>query len=265
MTDIPALIKKNQERWDQMTLHPDKVASFDSTAKRLVVPDAKQRFQAVTSRLQLAGYQPVPWFAIAVIAEREYGGPQPDGKGGSKGWDKQLGQGDPLNEVSKHDPAGRGPFLDHPGDNNVNNAWLRCALDALTNCAPHAALWHDWTPGGTLTLLEEYNGLGYAVRGVPSAYVWSGTDQYTSGKFVADHVYRASAVDIQEGCAPILKRMQLLDKSISFAGSPGVVTVPPSHPTVPILPVTPLKPQQVKPAVASGGLLAELIAAFWRL
>jgi hypothetical protein len=27
----------------------------------------------------------------------------------------------------------------------------------------------DWTPGGVLTLWEEYNGLGYAARGVPSA------------------------------------------------------------------------------------------------
>jgi lysozyme family protein len=61
------------------------------------------------------------------------------------------------------------------------------------------------------------NGLGYAARGVPSAYVWSGTDQYISGKYVADHVYRASAIDVQEGCAPILARMMALDPSISFA------------------------------------------------
>jgi lysozyme family protein len=60
------------------------------------------------------------------------------------------------------------------------------------------------------------NGLGYAVRGVPSAYVWSGTDQYISGKYVADHVYRASAVDVQEGCAPILARMMALDPTIRF-------------------------------------------------
>jgi lysozyme family protein len=87
----------------------------------------------------------------------------------------------------------------------------------LVNSAPHAAKWTDWTAGGVLTLFEEYNGLGYAAMGVPSAYVWSGTDQYVSGKYIADHVYRASAVDVQEGVAPILAMMMALDPSILFA------------------------------------------------
>lgn len=40
-----------------------------------------------------------------------------------------------------------------------------------------------------LTNLERFSGIGYAARGVPSAYVWSGTDQYVSGKYVRDGVY----------------------------------------------------------------------------
>jgi hypothetical protein len=36
-------------------------------------------------------------------------------------------------------------------------------------------------PGGALTLLEQYNGLGYANRGLPSPYIWSGTDRYLKG------------------------------------------------------------------------------------
>jgi lysozyme family protein len=67
-------------------------------------------------------------------------------------------------------------------------------------------------------LLEEYNGLGYAAHGVPSAYVWSGTDQYVSGKFVADHVYRAGVIDVQEGCAPLLATMMAIDPSIAIDG-----------------------------------------------
>jgi lysozyme family protein len=142
-----------------------------------------------------------------VVSEREYSGPPH--------WDKQLGQGDPLAHVSVHDPRGRGPFLDHPGDSTPgNDAWTRGCLDALIECAPYAAKWEDWSIGGVLTLWEEYNGLGYAARGVPSAYVWSGTDQYTSGKYVADHVYRASAIDVQEGCAGILVRMMAIDSTI---------------------------------------------------
>ena len=50
---------------------------------------------------------------------------------------------------------------------------------------------------------ETYNGLGYFQRGVP-IYVYSGTDQYMSGKYVADGRYRANAVDQQIGVMPLL-------------------------------------------------------------
>jgi lysozyme family protein len=210
VTDIVALKAANSCRWANMHMRADRIPAFDATAKRLCAPEARARYAAVTSRLKSVGYQPVPWWFIAVVSEREYGGPTR--------WDRQLGQGDPLRAASIHQPAGRGPFPDHPGDTTPgNDAWTRCCLDALIECAPYAAKWNDWSAGGALTLWEEYNGLGYAARGVPSAYVWSGTDQYISGKHVADHVYRASAVDVQEGCAPILARMMALDPTIRFA------------------------------------------------
>ena len=62
--------------------------------------------------------------------------------------------------------------------------------------------------------LEEYNGLGYASRGVPSPYVWSGTDRYRSGKYVRDGVYDPNTVDSQLGCAGLLIAMMALDLSI---------------------------------------------------
>lgn len=212
MTNIPALITRNASRWEHMHLRASRINEFDSTARRLSAPDARARFQGVTDRLAATpGLYAVPWWFVAIVSEREYGGPPH--------WDKQLGQGDPLHQRSHNEPAGRGPFLDHPGDTTPgNDAWTRCAVDALVDCAPHAAKWRDWTAGGVMTILEEYNGLGYAARGVPSAYVWSGSDQYESGKYVADHVYRASAIDVQEGCAPILSRMMAIDPTITFMG-----------------------------------------------
>lgn len=210
MTFIPALKAANARRWHDMHMRANRIPQFDATAKRLSDPIAKMRYEGVTDRLRAVGHQPVPWWFIAIVSEREYGGPPR--------WDRQLGQGDPLNQVSRHDPKGRGPFLSHPDDVTPgNDAWTRGCLDALIECGPYAAKWTDWTVGGTLTLFEEYNGLGYAAHGVPSAYVWSGTDQYTSGKYVADHDYRANVVDVQEGCAGILARMMLLDPSIKFA------------------------------------------------
>jgi lysozyme family protein len=208
---VSNLIGLNAARWHDMHMRASRIAAFDETAKRLSAPEAKARYQGVIDRLQEHDFPLKYWWFVAIVSEREYGGPPH--------WNRQLGQGDPLAAVSHNDPAGRGPFLDHPGDTIGHDAWTRCALDALIDCGPHAAKWTDWTAGGVMTILEEYNGLGYAARGVPSAYVWSGTDQYVSGKYVADHVYRASAVDVQEGCAPILARMMAIDPSIQFAAA----------------------------------------------
>jgi lysozyme family protein len=228
MVNVTALKLANATRWANMHVRADRIAAFDATARRLCELSAKARYVGVTNRLRLAGYQPVPWWAIAVISEREYGGPPH--------WDRQLGQGDPLDQVSTHDPQGRGPFLDHPTDVTPgNDAWTRGCLDALIDCTPYAAKWSDWSSGGVLTLLEEYNGLGYAAMGVPSAYVWSGTDQYVSGKYVADHDYRAGVVDVQQGCAPIISRMMALDSSIVF-GEPTATALPTPPPKPPVPP-----------------------------
>jgi lysozyme family protein len=67
--------------------------------------------------------------------------------------------------------------------------------------------------GGALTLLEEYNGLGYAARGLPSPYVWAATDQYVKGKYVADGHFDPDVVDQQLGCAALLLELQALDTS----------------------------------------------------
>ena len=86
-----------------------------------------------------------------------------------------------------------------------------------------------------MTLLEQYNGLGYASKGLPSPYVWSGTDQYVSGKYVADGVFSATTVDKQLGCAGLIMAMAALDPSISFSGNVPVLTdapVPQSKPPV---------------------------------
>src|SRR5262249_30371047 len=61
-------------------------------------------------------------------------------------------------------------------------------------------------------------GTGYAAMGKPSPYLWSGTDQYVRGKYVADHQFDADAVDKQLGCAPLIAAMRRRDSSIRFDG-----------------------------------------------
>jgi lysozyme family protein len=217
MTDIPALEAANTERWGAMHLKAARISVFHETALRLSEASAKARYQGVTDRLtELAAtdpaINPVPWWFVAIVSEREYGGPPH--------WDRQLGQGDFLGAKSINVPQGMGPYLDHPSDVTPGfDAWTRCCTDTLINTPPFAAKWTVWSIGGALTLFEEYNGLGYAERGVPSAYVWSGTDQYIAGKFVADHVYNPKYIDVQEGCAGILSMMMLVDKSIQITGA----------------------------------------------
>ncbi len=193
MIDLVKLKAANVARWTAMHVEPALGATFDRVAARLTAPAAKARYEIVTAQTG------VPWFVVAVIHERE----------ASQSWAANLAQGDPWNAVSVHVPKGQGPFA----------SWESAAVNALERCPPYAAHWTDWSIGGALTLLEEYNGLGYAQRGVPSPYLWAGTDQYTSGKYIADGHYDPQAIDHQLGCAALLARMALVDKSITLGGT----------------------------------------------
>ncbi len=86
-------------------------------------------------------------------------------------------------------------------------------------CPPYAARNKDWSAGGALTLLETYNGLAYANQGVPSPYVWSGTNQYTRGKITHDHGPIEPIIDQQLGCAGLLVAMMAIDPTITFTGA----------------------------------------------
>lgn len=189
MADLVALKAANARRWAnaKLTRGPE----FLPVAKRLVA--AKGRYLAVSQKTG------IPWPFIAVTHQRE----------SSQNWLRSLAQGDPWNQVSTHVPAGRGPF----------SSWEDAAYDALVNCAPHASRNKDWSIGGLLTLLEQYNGLGYVNRGLPSPYIWSGTDQYRAGKYVADGVFDPNAVDKQLGCAGLIMAMMSLDPTITFTGA----------------------------------------------
>jgi lysozyme family protein len=233
MADINTLKSANAKRWANAKL----TRNFSSVAKHLIDPDAKGRYQSVASRTG------VPWPFIAVAHERE----------SSQDWTANLAQGDPWNRKSVHVPAGRGPFP----------SWEEAAVDALVNCAPHAARNKDWSAGGMLTMLEQYNGLGYAARGRPSPYIWSGTDQYISGKYVRDGVYDPNAMDSQFGCAGLLMAMMALDPTITFTGAVLTPSVPRSTPKPPQS--TPSPPSVTSPAKGSiGAFIASMLSAIFK-
>lgn len=213
MADLVALRAANAKRWAEARL--TRGPEFTTPARRAVAN--KARYLTIARRAKMPD---IGWVFIAVSHYRE----------SAQDFTKNLGQGDPLGKVTTHVPAGRGPFLGP-------TAFEDAAVDALVNCAPHAARLTDWSAPGMLTNLERYNGLGYANGPVtkrngvvvarypaqPSAYIWSGTDQYKKGKYVADGVFDPNTVDKQLGCAGLILAMMQLDSSISFEG-----TAPPS-------------------------------------
>jgi len=91
MVNLTQLKKTNAQRWQVMHVTGSLVPAIDKISSRLVDPDAKARYEAVSKKTS------VPWFIIAVIHERE----------SSQSWKANLAQGDPWNKVSVHVPKGR--------------------------------------------------------------------------------------------------------------------------------------------------------------
>ena len=183
----------NAARWDKAKL----TRNLKAVATNLVAN--KPRYQTVSAKTG------VPWFVIAVIHQRE----------SSANFSGVLHNGEAIIGTGRQTrlvPKGRGPFA----------TWGDAAVDALKNCHPYAAKNRDWSVGGTLAKLEEYNGLGYSRMGKPSPYIWAGTDQYVRGKYIADHVYDPNHVDTQPGCAALIMTMMALDPTIAFGKKPVI-------------------------------------------
>ena len=89
-------------------------------------------------------------------------------------------------------PKGRGPF----------KTWEEAAIDAM-EIEKHKFP-KEWNLIGKLEFCEAYNGLGYKKRGLPSPYVLSFTNAYTSGKYVADGKFDPDFIDKQCGTAAII-------------------------------------------------------------
>lgn len=146
----------------------------------------------------------VPWYMIGVIHYRE----------SNCNFHTHLHNGDPLSARTRHVPAGRPPTGSPPFDFQYS------AIDALTY--EGFTRIKSWPIEQIAYSLEQYNGWGYRYRGYPSAYLWSGTNQYRAGKFVADGVFNGEVVDVQNGCMAILKRIFELtgEKPVSTIQTP---------------------------------------------
>ncbi len=149
----------------------------------------------------------VPSLLVAALNERE----------SSEDFTTYLGNGDPLNAPTVHVPMGRGPFA----------TWAEGAADALHLDGLDAV--KVWNDPRCLYEGELYNGFGYRAHGIASPYLWSWTDQYTAGKYVADGQFDPGAVDEQPGVAALMWAMLQISPSLGAILGDAAPPIAPPH------------------------------------
>ncbi len=115
---------------------------------------------------------------------------------GSGNFNTYLHNGQPLGQTTTIVP--KGIYFED---------WTEAAIDAVTNYGGGLSSIEEGNLDTYYDYAEKYNGLGYRKRGLPSPYVWAGTNNYSSGKYVRDGVFDPNAVDQQLGVAVMLQAL----------------------------------------------------------
>lgn len=139
---------------------------------------------------RIAAFTKVPWWFTGPIHYRE----------SALNLGTYLGNGQLLGHMTTIAPKGRGPFFGP-------NAFFDGAVDAYRLL--HFDKVVDWGIGNALYLAEEWNGEGYHLHGIPSPYVWGGTNIQVPGKYISDGRFAAGVWDIQLGVAAIIKGLYI--------------------------------------------------------
>ncbi len=148
-------------------------------------------------------------------------------------------QGDRWDEVSIHVPRGLGPYR-----NWAASAIAAYRIDRLDQVG--AGNW-SWARGCFEG--ELFNGFGPRLHGRHTGYLWSWSNIYTGGKYIADGVWSAVAIDQQCGMIPLMVGLLRLDPSLALADRAPPALVRPS----PLAASPPLVPDPA-PAPAGVGL-----------
>jgi lysozyme family protein len=180
---------KYRDEWDRMVINQSRLHEFTGYAQFAI--DHK------TTYVECATATGVPWEMLAVIHRRE----------GNSNFTTYLGNGQSLLYRTTIVPIGRGPFTGP-------NAFVNGAVDAVKQEG-----WsniQDWRLEKMLYYCELFNGVGYEMHGIPSPYLWGGTNVQVPGKYISDHVFNYHVMDSQPGCAPMLQQIAKLDPTVQF-------------------------------------------------
>jgi lysozyme family protein len=172
------------ELWAEMAIRRERLAEADRIVQRIIAN--KERYRTVEASTA------VPWYVIAVIHSLE----------GSSNFRTHLHNGDPLTARTVHVPAGR------PRNGQPPFSWEESAMDALAYDGMTQNT--DWSIEHIAYVLEGFNGWGYRRLhpDVKSPYLWSFSNHYTRGKYVADGKWSPTAVSDQCGAMVLLRRLE---------------------------------------------------------
>ncbi|MBC7535105.1 MAG: peptidoglycan-binding protein [Ferruginibacter sp.] len=190
--------KSYVDLFSRMTVNNDKKKFIDAIVAKINLGKARyQGLQAITG---------VPWFVIGLIHYME----------ANCDFTKHLHNGDPLSARTIKYPAG------YPREGKPPFTFEQSAVSAIKKQNMHKV--DDWSVPNILLLLEQYNGMGYRDKtNINSPYLWSFSNLYTKGKYVADNKYDPNAVSKQAGAGVILKRVlevnNLITVSVATGGS----------------------------------------------
>jgi lysozyme family protein len=162
--------------FDTMVVDPSKEKICQNASN--LIRKGKARYEAVL---------PMCWQLLGIIHYLE----------GSCNFATHPHNGDKLTARTVHVPSGR------PAKGTPPFTWEQSAKD-LCSLKGYDII-SIWTPELMLFKLEANNGFGYRRKGINTPYLWSFTNHYKKGKYVADGKYSTEAVSKQVGAAILLK------------------------------------------------------------
>lgn len=169
-------------------VRPERVSQVDAFCGKMLAGKTRARYTAL---LRKEGWA-LPWYVLGLVHGLEC----------NFSFGRHLHNGDPLSARTVRVPAGR------PVGGKPPYTWEESASDALRRRKLDRV--RDWSLTNTLWVLESYNGLGYRLyhhSKTLSPYLWSFSNQYTRGKYVADGKFSATAVSNQVGAATALRHL----------------------------------------------------------
>lgn len=184
-----------RKRWAACKVDPERAREAGRVADIMISNQGRYEHISV-----IASGGVIPWWFIALAHNRESG----------MDFTRHLHEGSRLTGRTQDVPKGRPKA---PPANGKTYTFEESAVDALTMPGKAFDKIKVWDVAEVFFRLELYNGFGYRAKGIPSPYLWAGTNQSDErGKYVRDHVFDQNAIERQLGCAAIM--LALRDRGV---------------------------------------------------